>query len=263
MNREGTQRTAPTPSPVPAARGQRISRGRGTGIETELLPGWFCIPCHTHPGGGHLGTCLQPPQLLQSMLDMGPHWSKLAVGAGITISSWQCLGNVRIDTHRAGQGARSKGHFVVRGWGPNRTRAAKGTGTVTAREGTPRCHQPFLQGTDLPRSTARHGALPTALPETGNPTGSPAPPKRLLRNSAHSSAPGRDREQQSSWGAASQDQENLLSVPSAAGCGALPSSSSSTLKLKPPTIQHSVPRPQQWPHSHRDRCLLREGLSPP
>lgn len=164
-----------------------------------------------------------------------------------------------------GGGGCSKGHFVVRGWGcrPNRTRAAKGTGTVTAREGRPRCHHPFLQGTDLPRSTAGHRALPTALPETGNPAGSPAPPKQLLRNSAHSSALGRDREQQRSWGAASRDQENPLSVPSAAGCGALWGSTSSIPKRNPPTIQHSVPQPWEWPHSRRDRCLLREGLSPP
>lgn len=45
-------------------------------MEAELLPGWFCIPCHTHPAGGHLGTCLQPPQLLQPAPSAG-HGSSL------------------------------------------------------------------------------------------------------------------------------------------------------------------------------------------
>lgn len=104
-------------------------------METELLPGWFCIPCHTHPAGGHLGTCLQPPELLQSAPSAG-HGSSL-VQTGITISSWQCLGNVRTDTHRAGQGGCSKGHFVVQGWGcrPGRTRSSKGHNRDGDREG--------------------------------------------------------------------------------------------------------------------------------
>lgn len=115
--------TESSPSPAPAARGWRISR--------DEAQGWVCIPCHTHPAGGHLGTCLQPPQLLQSTtpgLDAGPHWSKLAVRAGITISSWQCLWSAWIDTKGAGQRGRSKGHFVVRGWGcrPGRTRSSRG-----------------------------------------------------------------------------------------------------------------------------------------
>lgn len=206
--------TESSPRPAPAARGQRISRDEAQGPRQSCHRDGSAFPVTPTQQGdvwgrvcSHRSRCNPLP-----VLDTAPHWSELAVRAGITISSWQCLGNVWIDTHRAGQGGCSKGHFVVRGWGcrPAGHGAAKGTGTVTAREGTARWHRPFLQGTDLPSPSAGHRALPG---HGDPPAGSPAPPNQLLRNSAHSSALGRDREQQRGWGAASRDQGNPLSVP--------------------------------------------------
>lgn len=257
--RGGTRGAAPAPSPAPAARGQRISRDEAQGSRRSCSRDGFAFPVTPTQQGDIWGrvcshrSCCNPLPVLNT----GPRWPKLAARAGITISSWQCPGNVWTDTHRAGRGGVPKGTswYGAGGVGPAGHGAAKGTGTVTAREGTPRCHRPFLQGTDLPRSTAGHRALPPALPETGNPAGSPAPPKQLPRNSAHSSAPGRDREQQRRWGAASRDQESPLSVPSAAGCGALPGTTSSTPRTKPP---HNPAK-----RSRRDCRLLGEGLSPP
>lgn len=159
--REGTWRAAPAPSPVPAARGQRISRDEAQGPRQSCHRDGSAFPVTPTQQGDIWGRVCSHCNPLP-VLDMAPHWSELAVRAGITISSWQCLGNVWIDTHRAGQGGCSKGHFVVQGWGcrPAGHGAAKDTGTVTAREGTPRWHRPFLQGTDLPSPSAGHRALP-------------------------------------------------------------------------------------------------------
>lgn len=86
-------------------------------MEAELLRDGSALPVTPTQQGDIWGVCSHHSCCnLLPVLAMAPHWSTLAVRAGITISSWQCLGNVWIDTHRAGQGGCSKGHFVVRGW---------------------------------------------------------------------------------------------------------------------------------------------------
>lgn len=167
--------TESSPRPQPAARGQRRCRDEAQGWRQSRSRDGFAFPVTPTQQGdiwgrvcSHHGCCNLLPAL-----DTGPHWSEPAVGAGRSISSWQCPGNVWIDTHRAGQGGRSKGHFVVRGWGrrPGGTRSSKGHNGDSDSEGGDSPESPPLPARHRP-PPIHSRALPTALPEPGEPCSS-------------------------------------------------------------------------------------------